>query len=338
MRYNNLFTRIVEGIGDSDPNTPMKKEKHVCNDDLVTKVSTNTQRQNRTRQRGKDMTNMQSSYVPHSRRSSSSTQKKHEANVSRGENNEGHAGGDDGEDPPPIDIEKSHVISQQKRKRSPSINDSQNSGSLRNVVDMEIDNAPMLDWVALRIVESQQIAEELAHEEPTIFEEQSLTLHNAKYNKEERKLQIEKVHVKNKKVTKTWNSKVDVSGVGPSGLLKLHLTTGDALSHSISEQELENIKLKRRITELEDTLSPKPLFAEPLAIVVPDQMPPSTPGTSIKVRKATKFLNGVRLYVTENINKRLTIISQAWEVTTSMRNLSQRIVQLNRIFAKISGA
>jgi hypothetical protein len=143
----------------------------------------------------------------------------------------------------------------------------------------------------------------LAQEEPTIFEEQSLTLHNAKYNKEEKKLQIEKVHVKNKKVTQTWNSEVDVSGVGPLGLLKLHITTGDTLSHSISEQELENIKLKRRITELEDALSPKPLFAEPLAIVAPDQMPPSTPGTSVRVRKYAKFLNGVRLYVMENINK-----------------------------------
>jgi hypothetical protein len=126
-----------------------------------------------------------------------------------------------------------------------------------------------------------------------------LTLHNAQYNKEEKKLQIEKVHIKNKKITQKWNSKVDVSGVRPSGLLKLHITTGDALAHSISEQELENIRLKRRISELEDTLSPKPLFVEPLAIISPDQMPPSTPGTSTQVRKATKLLSRVRLYVTK---------------------------------------
>jgi hypothetical protein len=36
-------------------------------------------------------------------------------------------------------------------------------------------------------------------------------------------------------------------------------------------------------------------------------------------------LSGVRLYVVENINKRLEIISQAWEVGTSLWNLSQRI-------------
>jgi hypothetical protein len=27
MRYNNLFTRVAEGIDDNDPNTPKKKEK-----------------------------------------------------------------------------------------------------------------------------------------------------------------------------------------------------------------------------------------------------------------------------------------------------------------------
>jgi hypothetical protein len=54
-------------------------------------------------------------------------------------------------------------------------------------------------------------------------------------------------------------------------------------------------------------------------------MPQSTPGTSTRVKKATKLLSGVRLYVTENINKRLDIISEAWEVSTSLRNLSQWI-------------
>jgi hypothetical protein len=50
--------------------------------------------------------------------------------------------------------------------------------------------------------------------------------------------------------------------------------------------------LKRRINKLEDVLNPKPLV-----IISPDQMPPSTPRTSTKVRKAAKLLNGVRLYV-----------------------------------------
>jgi hypothetical protein len=114
----------------------------------------------------------------------------------------------------------------------------------------------------------------------------------------------------------------------------LHFTIGDALAHSISEQELENVKLKRRISELEDALNPKPLFAEPLAIVASDQMPPSTPGTSVRVRKETNLLSGVRFYVAENINRRLDIISQAWEVNTNLRNLSQRITSFTEYLKK----
>jgi len=36
MRYNDIFTRITEGTNDNDPNTIRGKDKHICNDDLVT--------------------------------------------------------------------------------------------------------------------------------------------------------------------------------------------------------------------------------------------------------------------------------------------------------------
>jgi hypothetical protein len=158
-----------------------------------------------------------------------------------------------------------------------------------------------------------------------LFEQHSLTLHNTQYNKHERKLHIDKVSVKNRKVVHKSRSVVDVSGVGPSGLMKLHHSTGDALFDSISDQELQTIKLKKRISELEEALTPKPLFAQPLAILSAEQTPPSTPGTSKPIRKVLQLLNGVRGYVAENINKRLEIIRHAWEVSTSLHNLSQRI-------------
>jgi hypothetical protein len=47
----------------------------------------------------------------------------------------------------------------------------------------------------------------------------------------------------------------------------LHITARDALVHSISEKELENGILKIIISELEDALSPNPLFVEALAII-----------------------------------------------------------------------
>jgi len=142
-------------------------------------------------------------------------------------------------------------------------------------------------------------------------------LYNTQYNKEENKLQIEKVNVKNKKVVHKLSSVVDVLGVGPSELMKLYIYVGYFFSHSNSEQKFQNIKLKKRISELKEALSPKPLFAQQLAILSPDQTPPSTPGTSNSIRKVVQFLNGVRFYVVENINIILEIITHAWEVNTN---------------------
>jgi hypothetical protein len=70
------------------------------------------------------------------------------------------------------------------------------------------------------------------------------------------------------KVTQNWNSKGDASRFGPSRILKFHITTEDTLYHSILEQGLENIRLKRTISELDNKSIPKPLFVEPLAIIL----------------------------------------------------------------------
>jgi hypothetical protein len=81
-------------------------------------------------------------------------------------------------------------------------------------------------------------------------------------------------------------------------------------------------------------VSPKTLFVEPLAILPSNQIPPSTPINSTKVRKYNQLLSGLRLYVFENINKRLDIISHPWEVSTRLQNLSQRITSLTEYLKK----
>jgi hypothetical protein len=83
--------------------------------------------------------------------------------------------------------------------------------------------------------------------------------------------------------------------------------------------------LKKRISELEEALTPKPLFAQPLAILSVERTLPSTLRTSNPIRKVLQLLNGVRGYVVENINKIMDIIRQAWEISTGLRNISQRI-------------
>lgn len=74
------------------------------------------------------------------------------------------------------------------------------------------------------------------------------------------------MHVKNKKITKNGKLEVDVVGVGPTRLLKLHVTTRDALAHFVTKQEVENLRLKREICELKEALSPKALLMPPLIV------------------------------------------------------------------------
>lgn len=49
------------------------------------------------------------------------------------------------------------------------------------------------------------------------------------------------------RVTRKRNPNVDVSRVGPTRVLKLHMTTGDTLAHYIIEKETTNMRLKRNI-------------------------------------------------------------------------------------------
>jgi hypothetical protein len=52
------------------------------------------------------------------------------------------------------------------------------------------------------------------------------------------------------------SSEIEIKGFKPSGILWLHQATGDALAHSVSEQELENTCLRKRVKELEAALNP----------------------------------------------------------------------------------
>jgi hypothetical protein len=117
------------------------------------------------------------------------------------------------------------------------------------------------------MIECRIVAKELACEEPLVFEEESITLHHATFNKNSKKLQVDKVNLKNKKVVEKWNSKIDIEGVKPSKVFELHRATWDALKYSIDKQEKENFILKKRINKLEDALFPKPLFVEPISAI-----------------------------------------------------------------------
>jgi hypothetical protein len=80
-----------------------------------------------------------------------------------------------------------------------------------------------------RLQESREVAAELETQEPVFFEEESLTVHNALFDKDSKKLIFERIHSKNKKVQGKSNSELDLNGVPPSRIARIHEVTGNPL-------------------------------------------------------------------------------------------------------------
>jgi hypothetical protein len=152
-------------------------------------------------------------------------------------------------------------------------------------------------------------------ENETFSEEDSFTFQSVVFDKESKKLIIEKGDQKNKK--RKSRSEVELKDMWSSQIFKIHRATRDSLNDSIGGLEVENTKLKERIGELEDTLILLPLLASPLSIVKPTTLVVKLKGPSI-------LLTSVRIYVEINIKKRMSLITKAWEVSKNIVSFGSR--------------
>jgi hypothetical protein len=95
-------------------------------------------------------------------------------------------------------------------------------------LDVNIEDIEFLDEEK-RVQESREVAAELETQEPIFFEEESLTLHSALFDKSTKKLVFEKVHSKNKKIQGKSSSEFDLNGVPPSIIVRIHEAIGKPL-------------------------------------------------------------------------------------------------------------
>jgi hypothetical protein len=246
---------------------------------------------------------------------------------------------DDGgeQNPPKGNLEKPHklpISSKRKRGTNKEGESEDIPGNEIVLEDMELDvNIEEIEFAGeeQRLQERRTIARELATQEPIIFEEESLTLHRATFNKNSRKLVIEKVNSKNKKIQEKWNSKFDFQGVPPSKVIEFHEATGEALKMSIGDIENENAILKDRVRELENSLMPPPLFSSPIATIQPLRTLEGRPESSSRLKGTSSFLVSIRRYVGENIQKRMSLILETWELATNFVSLGSRMTHFRQV-------
>jgi len=135
------------------------------------------------------------------------------------------------------------------------------------------------------------------------------------FDKESKKIIIEKSDVNNKKGKS--RSEVDLRYMRPSRISRIHRATEDDLVDYICGLEVENMKLKERINKLEENLIPLPLLSSPLKIV--------RPTTSIaKLKGSSRLLTSSRSYVERNIKKIMALITKAWEISKKIASFGVR--------------
>jgi hypothetical protein len=153
-------------------------------------------------------------------------------------------------------------------------------------------------------------------ENETFSEEESFTFQSVVFDKESKKLIVEKGDKKNKKGK--YRLEVDLKYMQSYQISKIHRETRDALDDSIRGLEAKNTKLKERIIELEDSLMPLPILASPLSMVKP-----TTP--IVKLKGYSSLLTSVSSYVEINIKKRMFLIKEAWEVSKNIVSFGSRL-------------
>jgi hypothetical protein len=210
------------------------------------------------------------------------------------------------EESPPGKIENSHKLPVRKKRKNLVQEEEDNliendiqSFSLDDM-ELEVDIEkifPVMEQPE-NIIQQNSLLEVVANE--TFSEEESFTFQSVIFYKESKKLIVERGDQKNKKGKS--RSEVDLKDMWSSQISKIHRETGDALDDSIDGLEVENVKLKERIRELENALMPLPILASPLSMIKP-----TTP--TIKLKGSSSLLTTVRSYVEKNIKKRMSLIT-----------------------------
>jgi len=129
-------------------------------------------------------------------------------------------------------------------------------------LDVDIENIQFIDDEEYTQVNVQSVALDVQYE--VFSDEETFSMHNVLFDIYSKKLNFERT-LKNKKGKS--GSTIDTKNILLSKLCSIHKVTRDALDISIINMEEENIILKERVKELEETLMPPLILATPVNMI-----------------------------------------------------------------------
>jgi hypothetical protein len=92
--------------------------------------------------------------------------------------------------------------------------------------------------------------------------------------------------------------------------------------------------LKEKVKEIENALLSKPLFVDPIDTIQPLNTLEDTLESRFRIRSSSKLLIVITQYIRENIQKRIALIFEIWELGTSSTILSSRITNFKSYLQK----
>jgi hypothetical protein len=145
--------------------------------------------------------------------------------------------------------------------------------------------------------------------------DESFVIQSAIFDSQSKSLVIEKRDVTNRK----GKSRADInfSEMSPSQICQFHQGTGDILRDSIRGIEIENANMKQHLNEFEQAFLATPEFASPLEKIMPTT-------TAAKMKVSSTLLACSRALVDNNINKRMQLVTEAWETSQNLVSFGKK--------------
>jgi hypothetical protein len=88
------------------------------------------------------------------------------------------------------------------------------------------------------------------------------------------------------------------------------------------------------VKELENTLLPRPLFVEAHCCYTTIVQSRGCTRNKLQIKRFIKFIDNVRKYIGDNIQKRIALILEIWELATSSTTLSTRVLHFKEYLQK----